>query len=217
LQLLGYFDAVKAARLPDAKEPKITNGLTAKDVTYHDMPEHYTYNVVKGKHIWSLRAQENRFPTIGRMYQAEKCRTVLYYLRVLLTKRKGIASFEEIRTVEGVVYSTFKEAAVAINFLREDTEWRICLDDYCFTTTNIQMLRETFVIMIFYNNAENPNKLWDEFKDYLSDDFRFQRVNMEGILVENRECTQDDYYSALYQLSDILSGPAFRKRLTDFN
>ena len=75
--MLGYFDAVKAARLPDAKEPKITNGLTAKDVTYHDMPEHYTYNVVKGKHIWSLRAQENRFPTIGRMYQAEKCRTVL--------------------------------------------------------------------------------------------------------------------------------------------
>ena len=79
------------------------------------------------------------------------------------------------------------------------------------------MLRETFVIMIFYNNAENPNKLWDEFKDYLSDDFRFQRVNMEGILVENRECTQDDYYSALYQLSDILFGPAFRKRVTDFN
>jgi hypothetical protein len=79
------------------------------------------------------------------------------------------------------------------------------------------MHRKTFVIMIFYNNAENPNKLWDEFKDYLSDDFRFQRVNMEGILVENRECTQDDYYSALYQLSDILSGPAFRKRLTDFN
>ena len=217
--MLGYFDALKAARLSDAKEPKITNGLTVKDVTYHDMPEHYTYNVVKGKHIWSLRTQENRFPTIGRMYQVTPSgkNAELYYLRVLLTKRKGIESFEEIRTVEGVVYSTFKEAAVAMNFLREDTEWRICLDDYCFTTTNIQMLRETFVIMIFYNNAENPNKLWDEFKDYLSDDFRFQRVNMEGILVENRECTQDDYYSALYQLSDILFGPAFRKRVTDFN
>ena len=71
--------------------------------------------------------------------------------------------------------------------------------------------------MIFYNNVENPRKLWDEFKDYLCDDFRYQRVNMEGILVENTECTQDDYDSALYQLSDILSGPAFRKRLTDFN
>jgi len=104
-----------------------------------------------------------------------------------------------------------------MNFLREDKEWRICLEDYCFTATNIQMLRETFVIMIFYNNVENPRQLWDEFKDYLCDDLRYQRVNIEGILVENKECTQDDYDSALYKLSDILSGPAFRKRLTDFN
>ena len=123
--MLGYFDAVKAARLPDAKEPKITNGLTAKDMTYYDMPEHYTYNVVKGKHIWSLHTQENRFPTIGRMYQVTPSgeNAELYYLRVLLTKRKGMASFEAIRTVEVVVYSTFKEAAVAMNFLREDNEW----------------------------------------------------------------------------------------------
>jgi hypothetical protein len=33
-QLLGYFDAVKVARLPNAKVPKISNGLTAKDLTY---------------------------------------------------------------------------------------------------------------------------------------------------------------------------------------
>ena len=218
-QLIGYFDAVKAAKLPDAKQPKIINGLTAKDLTYHDMPEHYTYKMVKGKHVWSLRSQEHRFPTIGRMYQVTPSgkNAELYYLRVLLTKRKGMASFEELKTVEGVTYSSFKEAAVAMNLLREDKEWRNCLDDYCFTATNIRMLRETFIIMIFYNNVENPRKLWDEFKDYLCDDFRYQRVNMEGVSVQNKECTQDDYDAALHQLSDILSGPAFKKRLMDFN
>ena len=41
------------------------NTSTAKDLTYHDMPEHYTYKMVKGKHVWSLRSQEHRFPTIG--------------------------------------------------------------------------------------------------------------------------------------------------------
>jgi hypothetical protein len=109
-QLLGYFDAIKTARLPNAKAPKIINGLTAKDLTYHDMPEHYTYKMVKGKHVWSLRSQEHRFPTIGRMYQVTPSgkNAELHYLRVLLTKRKGMASFEELKTVEGVTYSTFK-------------------------------------------------------------------------------------------------------------
>ena len=105
-----------------------------------------------------------------------------------------------------------------MKLLREDKEWRSCLEDYCFTATNIRMLRETFIIMIFYNNVDNPRKLWDEFKNYLCDDFRYQRVNTEeGVLVQNKECTQDDYDSALHQLSDILSGPAFRKHLMDFN
>ena len=218
-QLLGYFDAVKTARLPGAKEPKIINGRTAKDLTYHDMPEHYTYALVKGKHIWSLRINENRYPTIGRMYQVTPNgkNTELYHLRVLLTKREGMASFEELRTFEGVTYSSFKETAVAMKLMREDKEWRICLEDYCFTVTNIQMLREQFVIIIFYNNVENPKTLWDEFKDYLCDDFRYQRVCMEGILAESTECTQDDYDSALHQLSDILSGPPFKRHLTDFN
>jgi hypothetical protein len=176
-QLLGYFDAVKAARLPTAQIPKLKNGLTAKDLSFHEMPEHYTYEKVKGKHIWSLRKQSMEYPTIGRMYQVAPTgkNSELYHLRLLLTKRKGIASFEELRTVDGVTYSSFKETAVAMSFLREDKEWESCLADYCFTMTNIQMLREKFVIILFYNNVENPRQLWEKFKDYLSDDFRFRR------------------------------------------
>ena len=78
--------------------------------------------MIKGIHVWSLHSQEHRFPTIGRMYQvtpSEK-NAELYYLRVLLTKRKGMASFEELKTVEGVTNSSFKEAAVVLNLLRED-------------------------------------------------------------------------------------------------
>jgi hypothetical protein len=97
--------------------------------------------------------------------------------------------------LKGLLIALLKEAAVAMNLLREDKEWRNCLDDYCFTATNIQMLRETFIIMIFYNNVENPRKLWDEFKDYLCDDFRYQRVNMEGVSVQNEECTQNEHYT----------------------
>jgi hypothetical protein len=40
---------------------------------------------------------------------------------------------------------------------------------------------------------------------------------MDGKSVKQTECTQDDYDSALHQLSDILSGPPFKRRLADFN
>ena len=218
-QLLGYFDAVKAARLPTAKPPKLKNGLTAKDLSFHEMPEHYTYEKVKGRHIWKLRQKELGYPTIGRMYQITPTgkNAELYHLRCLLTVRKGIASFEELRTYNGITYSTFKETAREMSLLKEDKEWKQCLDDYCHTMTNIQMLRETFVIIIFYNNLENPRQLWEQFKEYLCDDFRHQRTEMEGILRESSDCMEVDFDCALHQISDILQGPSFDKTLSDFN
>ena len=218
-QLLGYFDAVKEARLPTAKSPKIKGGLTAKDLSYHEMPEHYTYEQLKGKHIWTLRKQDMEYPTIGRMYQITPTgkNAELYHLRCLLTVRKGVGSFEELRTYNGITYSTFKETAREMNLLKEDKEWKQCLEDYCHTMTNIDMLREKFVIIIFYNNLENPRQLWEDFKEHLSDDYRYQRIEREGILTECLDCTQDDFDCALHNISDILHGQSFDKTLNDFN
>jgi hypothetical protein len=41
---------------------------------------------------------------------------------------------------------------------------------------------------------------------------------MDGCLVAERfDCIQDDYDSALHQISDILQGPSYDRRLEDFN
>ena len=47
----------------------------------------------------------------------------LYYLRMLLTQVVGPRSFEDLRTVEGHVFGTFKEACAARGLLRSDAEW----------------------------------------------------------------------------------------------
>ena len=33
------------------------------------MPEHYTHKKKEGFHIWTLRKQRMKYPTIGRMFQ----------------------------------------------------------------------------------------------------------------------------------------------------
>lgn len=46
-----------------------------------------------------------------------------FYLRLFLTVVYGPQSFEYLRTVDDVVYDTFREAAVAIGLTHDDREW----------------------------------------------------------------------------------------------
>ena len=45
-----------------------------------------------------------------------------YYLRMLLSIVCGATSFENLRTVNGITYPTFKEACIALGLLQNDEE-----------------------------------------------------------------------------------------------
>ena len=46
-----------------------------------------------------------------------------YYLRLLFTVVRGATSFENLRTVDGIVFPTFKEACISLGLLENDGEW----------------------------------------------------------------------------------------------
>ena len=46
-----------------------------------------------------------------------------FYLRLLLAVVRGPTSFESLRTVDGVIYETFKVACIARGLLEDDEEW----------------------------------------------------------------------------------------------
>ncbi|KAF6155003.1 hypothetical protein GIB67_035750, partial [Kingdonia uniflora] len=52
-----------------------------------------------------------------------------YYLRLLLNVVKGQKYFECLRTIDDIMYDTFKVTCAAIGLLEDDEEWIDCLEE----------------------------------------------------------------------------------------
>ena len=224
-QLLAYFECVKQSRLleEDQNKPNVLGFKSAKDLTYDQMPSHYTYN----KNQWTMRKQSmGAYPVLGRIYYISPNEKTFeeFYLRYLLTHRPGMASFEEIRTHKGILHDSYIETAAAMGLLQSEKEWIHCMEDFASVITNTQKLRELFVTILCHNNPHNVKTLWDRFKEELSDDFKYKRTEFEYIKLQMQNNNvevkegehskqfntlsdhfiQDDFDRALYAISDIL-------------
>ncbi|XP_065322969.1 uncharacterized protein LOC135930111 [Gordionus sp. m RMFG-2023] len=69
---------------------------------------------------WKPRQRQNNI--ISRMYTVDPKSGERFFLRLLLLHVVGATSFEYLRTVNGVLYNTFKEAAFKRNLLVDDKE-----------------------------------------------------------------------------------------------
>ncbi|CAG7898481.1 unnamed protein product, partial [Brassica rapa] len=91
--------------------------LEARGLTYAEFPTRFVW--VQKTREWKPR---DKGFAIGRItYVPPKYRE--YYLRVLLNIVKGPRSYEEIRTVKGIVYKTYKDACYALGLLDDDKEY----------------------------------------------------------------------------------------------
>jgi hypothetical protein len=80
----------------------------ASTLLYQDFPSKFVWD--KSKHAWKERQRDL---AIGRMYYANPTAGDRFYLRLLLTVVKGAISFEDLRTVDGIMHATFKQACIA--------------------------------------------------------------------------------------------------------
>jgi hypothetical protein len=80
----------------------------ARGILYNDFPEWYTWQPRDKK--WQRRKQEYK-GQVGRIVSANLAEGERYYLRVLLNHVSGTTSYDDLRTVNGVILLTFHEAA----------------------------------------------------------------------------------------------------------
>lgn len=140
------------------------------------MPRYYTWNAASKKFQRRKRgdavagfADVYSTDALGRMYTVHPRQDECFYLRLLLVNIRGPTSFDSLRTVDGVLCATFREACQRLNLLENDTHWDSTLADATVSAPANQ-IRTLFAIIIATCHPSNPTTLWDKYKDEMADD-----------------------------------------------
>lgn len=136
----------------------------AKDLTYSEFPLKFVWKAAD--HRWSPRKQG---VSIGRIHFVPLGSGEKFYLRTLLNYVKGPASYDEIKTVGGVKYKTFKEACFALGLLEDDKEFIDAINQASMWGTASYM-RRLFVALLVTNQFSRPEVVWEKTWRNLSDD-----------------------------------------------
>ncbi|XP_023312434.1 uncharacterized protein LOC108916109, partial [Anoplophora glabripennis] len=151
------------------------NDAEARQYRYIDIPYHYTWETRTKR--WKRR-QRGADKIVVRMYSVSVRNQELYYLRLLLLHVQGSRSYEDLRTVNNVLYGTFREACQNRNLLADDTEWKRALREAC-ARDMPQQLRNMFAFMLIFCEISDTRALWEEFKAHFMEDFQRRGLSDE--------------------------------------
>ncbi|KAI9115686.1 hypothetical protein K1719_013355 [Acacia pycnantha] len=93
----------------------------------------------------------------------------LYYLRLLLTKVRGAKTYTDIRTVNTVVYPTFREACYALGLLDDDKEYIDAIKEASSWASG-NYLHQFFTSMLLSHCLSQPAIVWEHTKGFLCED-----------------------------------------------
>jgi PIF1-like helicase len=134
-----------------------------------------------------------------------------YYLRMLLTVVRGPQSFENIRTIAGILYPTFKAACTVLGLLEDDHEWVDCFTEAVVYATGAA-LRTLFITALIYGAVTDPSSLWVQFHDRICDDLPY-RLQQRNDVPQNLMDAHINY--GLFLISQVLAD--FGRALADFH
>ena len=160
----------------------------ARSILYGDFPASFVW-MASGKY-WKPREERTQ---VGRIVSAHPADRERYYLRILLNHVTGATSFEDLRTVDGVVCPTFHDATERRGLIEADNSIDDCLNE----AEVFQMpsaLRRLFATILVYCEPSDVRGLWDRHLEAMSDDFRRSqgcpRVVEQMVLLDIRDMLQ---------------------------
>jgi hypothetical protein len=203
---------------PRLRSTNFGGGPCARELLYREVAKYYKWvpanKEAKTDACWERRSR-GIGTTLGRIRHVSPTmeNKELFHLRLLLNVKKGPKSFVDLRTVNGVTYPTYHEAAFNMGLVGDDQEWDITMEESSVTVMASQ-LRSLFVIILTHCMPMNPSVLWEKYKKHMSDDFRYKRTRENPLT--NQDFTDEDYNDALLDIESQLQ--AFPKsRTTDYN
>lgn len=115
----------------------------ARTLLYSEMPRYFIWNNSSRK--FERRKQGKPVPgyidvystdALGRVYTVHPCNDECFYLRLLLVNVRGPTSFQSLRTVNGVLCTTYREACQLLGLLEDDNHWDLRFCCFFYTPTN---------------------------------------------------------------------------------
>lgn len=182
------------------------NDPFAKTLFYPDVPSYYTWDTSRRvfsrqKKGISVEGFDGVFRdnAIGRVYMVHPKNAECFYLRLLLHEVRGPTSFEDLRTVDGYICEKYREACQRRGLLENDNHWQQTMKEAA-ETAKADQLKELFAIILTSCNPSNPNKLWLNYRDSMSDDIlaRVRKDNDDMDITFN----ENIYNEALIILED---------------
>ncbi|XP_042950311.1 uncharacterized protein LOC122282424 [Carya illinoinensis] len=150
----------------------------ARKLLYKEFPEFYVWS--QQYKMWTIRKKQ---VVIGRIVTANPFEGERYYLRMLLNHIRGPLSFDHLKTVNGILAPTFREAATMYGLLQRDDSLEECL----YEASLYQMpfsLRRLFATILVYCNPTNPRDLWERFEQDMSADFQLVESSSSTVRTE---------------------------------
>ena len=114
-------------------------------------------------------------------------------MRLLLTVQKGCTSYQSLRTVNNIVYSSYEEACHAMGLLADDKEFIDTIKEVAELASGIQ-LKKLFVSLLVSNTMTRPQSIWKETWELLID----------GILYDRRRLLRNPGTNYLFQIINFI-------------
>ena len=149
-------------------------------LVYAEVPHYFTCyksrkQFQRRKQGQAVNGQPNLYSTdaLGRLYTIHPNNAECYYLRLLLINVRGPTSFENLKTINNILYATYREAYQQLKLLENDQNWDDALADASLGSSSHQ-IRTLFAIIIATCFSSNPINLWEKHKDSMTDDILHQ-------------------------------------------
>ena len=209
-----YFTAANAAEHVRQGRPrtKLTaffelcqNDQFAATLLYCDVPSYYTWHEPsktfnRRKRGIAVEGHAGIFKsdTIGRVYTIHPSNAECFYLRMLLHEVPGPKSFDDLKTVDGQLCETYREACQRRGLLESDNHWMNTMEEAA-SSQMPQQLRQLFAIIVSTCAPSNPCGLYEAFREAMAEDILLQaRRNLHDDLLG----FSDEIFNELLQLLD---------------
>ncbi|XP_058216366.1 uncharacterized protein LOC131327288 [Rhododendron vialii] len=187
------------------------NKAKSLKLLYKDFPQHFVWTA--SSRTWTERKQQQ---VIGRIVTANPTEGERYYLRLLLMYIPAPTSYAHLRTVNGITFNSYREAAISHGLLQDDNSNEKCMEEACLYQMPLS-LRQLFCTILVYCAPVNPLELFFKFEDDMIEDYvSIQKLTKDAarqVLLEALNAELESMGKKLhdFQLSHLVTSDSTKK------